>query len=302
MNFNEIEVFLTIVETKSLAKASEKLFITQSNVSYKLNSLEQKLNAKLIYRSKGKKQIELTPKGEEFVSMAKRLISLYKEVDGWSLSRDHVQLKIGSVDSLNVYVFSDLYKTMSSPISPIKINVSTHWSQTVYNLLETYELDLGLILTPIKSSSLKLEPIFKERMVLISNPNFSDYGTHIHPNDLNQSKEVFANWGPEYMLWHSNYWDPGKYTSLTVDTGSLLAKCLDHDGAWSIVPISMARTFQKFQPINISEIVQPPPSRTCYMITHKHPKVSSQQSLDYFEKKLKKYITSSYLDISPILG
>jgi len=302
MNYNEIEAFLAIVETKSLVKASEKLFTTQSNISYKLNSLEQKINAKLVYRSQGKKEIELTPKGEEFVSMAKRLISLYKEVDSWSLRDDEVQLKIGSVDSLNVYVFSDLYKTMLHPTSPIKINVSTHWSKTVYNLLETYELDLGLILTPVKSSSLNLNPIFHEKMVLVSDPNLSNYGLLVSPNDLDQSKEVFSNWGPEYMLWHSNHWNPSKYPYLTVDTGSIVFRCLDYPGTWSIVPLSMAKTFQKTQPLKISEIIQPPPSRTCYMITHKYPKVSVVKSLEYFEKRLNEFIGSSHLDITPING
>lgn len=54
MNILNIETFLTIVETQSLSKASEKLFVSQSTISTRLNSLEKELNTTLKKGSLGR--------------------------------------------------------------------------------------------------------------------------------------------------------------------------------------------------------------------------------------------------------
>lgn len=60
-----------IVQTKNITKTSENLFLSQPTVSHRLKALEDELNTKLIVRKKGHKTIELTPKGEEFISIAR---------------------------------------------------------------------------------------------------------------------------------------------------------------------------------------------------------------------------------------
>ncbi len=50
MDLFDIEIFLAIVETKSITGASEKLFLSQSTVSYRITKLEERLQTKLINR------------------------------------------------------------------------------------------------------------------------------------------------------------------------------------------------------------------------------------------------------------
>ena len=79
MNLSEIETFLMIVETKSITKTGEQLFLSQPTVSHRLKMLEEELNMQLVTRKKGHKFIELTAKGEEFIPIAEKWISLWKE-------------------------------------------------------------------------------------------------------------------------------------------------------------------------------------------------------------------------------
>ena len=67
MNLAEIETFLTIVNTKSITRTADLLFLSQPTVSHRLNSLENELGFPLVIRNKGHKQVELTPKGMDFV-------------------------------------------------------------------------------------------------------------------------------------------------------------------------------------------------------------------------------------------
>ncbi|MBZ9685655.1 LysR family transcriptional regulator [Clostridium estertheticum] len=61
MNFISVEAFLSIVETKSLSKAAEKLYLSQSTISHRLKILEQELNTELVLRNRGQRVITLTP-------------------------------------------------------------------------------------------------------------------------------------------------------------------------------------------------------------------------------------------------
>ena len=52
MNLSEIETFLTIVNTKSITKTAELLFLSQPTVSHRLRSLEEELGFSLIIRKR----------------------------------------------------------------------------------------------------------------------------------------------------------------------------------------------------------------------------------------------------------
>ena len=126
MDYNSIETFLAIVETRSLSKASEVLFLTQSTVSYRLKTLENEIGAELIQREQGKTYITLTTKGEEFIDIAKRWRSLHKDTEIWKTQKPTFELNIGGVDSLNTYIFYKLYEKILKSDERMIINVGSH--------------------------------------------------------------------------------------------------------------------------------------------------------------------------------
>ena len=73
MNLAEIETFLTIVNTKSITRTADLLFLSQPTVSHRLTSLENELGFPLVIRQKGHKQVELTAKGTDFIILAETL-------------------------------------------------------------------------------------------------------------------------------------------------------------------------------------------------------------------------------------
>ena len=110
MDLSEIETFLTIVNTKSITKTADILFLSQPTVSHRLKALEKELGFPLIVRKKGFKNVELTSKGSEFVSIAERYISLWKETQVLAQDRDSTLLSIGCTDSLNIALFAGFYR------------------------------------------------------------------------------------------------------------------------------------------------------------------------------------------------
>ena len=108
MNFTDIETFLMIVKTKSITKTAENLFLTQPTISHRLKNLENELNFQLIIRKKGYKSIELTSKGEEFISIAERWISLWKEMKVLEHEPGKLFLTVGCIDTLNSTLMTPL--------------------------------------------------------------------------------------------------------------------------------------------------------------------------------------------------
>ena len=64
MLLDEMEIFYTVIELGSFAKAADKLGVSKSHISKKMNQLEKHLQAKLISRTTRK--LSLTEAGDNF--------------------------------------------------------------------------------------------------------------------------------------------------------------------------------------------------------------------------------------------
>ena len=118
MNIAEIETFLMIVKTKNISKTAENLFLSQPTVSHRLKSLEEELEVNLITRKKGYKQIELTARGEEFIPIAERWVSIWREMQLLKHREDKLFLTVGCTDTMNA-VLMDLYRQILSETDQI---------------------------------------------------------------------------------------------------------------------------------------------------------------------------------------
>lgn len=74
-----IEVFLAVAKLGSVSAAAQSLYITQPAVSRHLHALEEDLNCTLFVRSRGKRQVELTLQGRDFVPVVEKWQLLWRE-------------------------------------------------------------------------------------------------------------------------------------------------------------------------------------------------------------------------------
>lgn len=290
MNLSGIETFLAIVETQSLSKAAEKLFLSQSTISYRLNALENELNTKLIERDQGQHLIKLTPKGEEFINIAKRWLALQRDTNMWMNNVSPLKLKIGSVDSLNTYLLSKVYINILRNETSIELDISSHWSNTIYRLLESYVIDVGITPRLIRTSNLLSKPIFSEKLVFVSNPDYSNYSDFVHPKYLDVKKEIYLDWGASFQIWHDSWWDSPEYSELKVDTVGMILQFINRPESWAVLPESIAKAYEKSNNLKISEFIEAPPERVCYKIVHRDPLPEVIKPLKIFESYLQQFI------------
>lgn len=289
MTIEQIETFLTISETNSITAAANRLFISQSTVSHRINSLEKELGFSLLSRTRGERFVSLTLRGEEFIEIAKRWKALWSETNLWKGQQSKMNIRVAGVDSINTSIFSAFYKKIINEKNDFSINIGTHWSKTIYELVENYDIDTGFVLTPLKHPNVILKELFKGRGVLVSLED-SKYPSLVHPKDLKLSDEILFSSMPNYDMWHNIWWKEDRNECSSVDTTSLLFNLLDSKDQWVIVPIWIARSFEKKYPLKISELSVTPPEYFCYQISNKHPRPSKLRVIELFNEKLKVFL------------
>lgn len=290
MTIEQIETFLMITETNSISAAAKKLFISQSTVSHRISSLEKELGFSLLNRTRGERFVALTLKGEEFIEIAKRWKALWAETNLWKGRESKLNLKVASVDSINTSIFSNFYKGLIKEKNNLSISVSSHWSKTIYDLVENYDIDMGFVLSSLKYPNIVVRHLFKARGVVVSLKD-SKYPEVIHPNELESSDEILFSCMPDYEVWRNLWWEEGEKKCFNVDTASLLFSVLDSKEQWAIVPVWIAKTFEKRYPIKISELSVTPPEYSCYQISNKHPRPSKLKALEIFAISMEKFLS-----------
>ena len=184
MNITAIRIFLEIVNTHSLSKAAENLYLSQSTVSHHLKAMEAELHSQLIVRHQGQRTIHLTPKGESFLPLAERWLSLFKDTQALQTSQPHSILSLGCTDSLNTYVLPELYQNLLAHEETLDLAIRTQHSQEIYTLLLNHEIDTGFVITPFAYKNVVTRPLFTEPMVLLCKKDTPHPSGAIHPLSL----------------------------------------------------------------------------------------------------------------------
>lgn len=292
----DIETFLTLNKTGSLTKAAETLYVSQPTVSHRLKDLEEELGISLLMRGKGQRRIELTQKGEEFVAIAERWLALMAETSALRNQEDEIYLRIGCPDTLNNTVMLPFYRRiLNDPTINLKLNLSTHYSYNIYDLLEQHAIDLGFVFHLLKFKNIIVEPVLRERMVLVQESSGAVSGNRIYLNELDPANEICFYWESNYQIWHDQMISKGKRNSIEVDIFQLLSFFLEEPCKWTIAPLSVARYLKQKQNVVISDIAdkRKPPERITYMIKHKDLSEAREADVNLIRDQFLEYFSES---------
>ena len=298
MDLADIEMFLSIVNTKSISKTADTLFLSQPTVSHRLKLLEKELNCSLILRSKGFKQIELTPEGVDFIPIAERMVSLYKETRFLQSRRERTPLTIGCTDSVNVALLAPFYRQLILDGASLELNIRTHQSSELYGILDAHDIDLAFVYYQLYYKNILCERIFEEQMYLVQSSNPAVKKPLVHTEELDPTKELFLKWDDSYQLWHDQWLTNYAHPCLSADTITVLSKMWDPgEQYWIIAPESVIHELYSNHALYVSRLENPPPNRCCYKIKHRTPFVANEKAMNYFEKSLSEYLKNLKFDM-----
>lgn len=286
MELKHVEIFLAIVEHRSISKAAETLFMSQSTVSHRLSALERELGATLMLRGKGVPTVTLTPKGQSFVPIAQRWLSLYKDTNAFSLQDVVYPLRIASVDSINAYVLYKVYNAITEHENRVMLSVRTGQSDEIYDMLEKREIDVGFTYVPLNHNNFRSDPLLEQEMVLVERSARRRTESCVHPSSLNPADKVHVTMPSHITAWHDNWFDPAAKNHIWVDNSTMLRNSMSHEGCWSIAPILVAQFLAEDPDLHYYRFSPAPPNIVCYKATHRFPKPSTTEALEILERYL----------------
>lgn len=109
MNLQFIKYFVVLSETGNFTHAAEKVHVVQSSFSTGIKKLEEQLNCKLFYRDNRK--VLLTEAGKELLPRAKKLLSIWNEMESFYVEEQQTVLKLGIVNEID---FNAIVPTIKS--------------------------------------------------------------------------------------------------------------------------------------------------------------------------------------------
>lgn len=171
MTLRELELFLTVADEKSFAKAAQKLFISQPAVTQQIKKTEKELGFSLFRRDKH--SVELTVQGEIMLDAARNILYTYNQAIADSLrsTSSEETLNIGYVGQMNIYLLPKIMKSFQTSYPKHRILASMVQPNQVTAYLERGML--RLIITPYdlveNSPRLHFYPLCYDRHYCVMN-------------------------------------------------------------------------------------------------------------------------------------
>ena len=174
MDFDQLTTFVFVAKLKSFSRAGQKVFRSQSAVSAQIRQLEETYRAKLLDRSA--KSVELTPAGEVLLEYAERLLRLRDESIQLVADRgDSIQgtVVFGANEATCLYLLPDMFAEFQRRYPLVQVSIYRNFSHKILQRVEEGLVDVGIVTLPVKSPTLKVHHIYKDRlrfMVSTRNP------------------------------------------------------------------------------------------------------------------------------------
>ena len=171
MHLKSLKVFCDVVGRRSFSRAAGENGISQSGASQIVNHLEEHLGVQLIDRTK--RPFVLTPEGEAYYDGCRKLVqryfaleeevrTLHEEVAG--------RVSVASIYSIGLSHMNRFVQSFLRSHPKANVRLQYQHPHRVYELVETDQVDLGLISFPKSTRTIKATTWREEPMVLVCAP------------------------------------------------------------------------------------------------------------------------------------
>lgn len=291
MQNKDIEIFLELVNSRNITKASEHLFVSQSVISTRLKRLEEELGYDLFVRAKGMREIELTRQGREFISVAMRWRNLYEEAE---LIREDTRyvLRIASPESVYFDFLEPLLVQILRNNPQIRISSSISDSSGIYDMMESSIIDYGFASYASSHYDIVHQHIFNQDFCLVYDA--ADYGENgpVSPSELDLEKEIRLTGGnfSNISIWRDKWFNGKDKSRIEVNSPHMIAKCLKEFGSWALLPKATGGMLSKLYGVQTAELTDAPDSRKIFLLRHTGSPQGSSDAVRIFESELKLYL------------
>ncbi len=189
MDTRQIEYMLKIADEKSITRAADKLFLSQSALSQQLLKLEKELDTKLFYRNKS--EWIPTPEGMVYLENARKMLQLKKRtytIIGDMVNKRKGYLTVGLTPDRGSDMFTHVYPLFHREFPNVTVEpqeLSVHAQQ---ERIRKNEIDIGFMtLTENQKTGDSYLDLFKEELLIAVPEGLPIAMDYPAPKDANPS-------------------------------------------------------------------------------------------------------------------
>lgn len=167
MNLRFVEAFYWAVSLKSVTRAAEKLFITQSALSSRIAALEEELGVLLLDRRD--KQFRVTIVGTRFFGYAQRLLELQRQIKA-ELGSDAARsllLRIGAIESVVHSWLTEWLQQMRAEHPAFELELTVETTPLLTEQVRRGTLDLVFAALPAAGEGIRTRALQPMEMVFV---------------------------------------------------------------------------------------------------------------------------------------
>ena len=237
MNLASIETFLAVVETGNLNKAAERLNVTQSTVTSRLDSLDEALGQKLLVRSR--KGAQLTKAGFAFQRHAELMMRT------WEQGQKAVGLPKGFSGMLSLACQPDVWDgggeswiaDVQAARPQLALEVWPGEMADINRWLASGLVDAAITLTPAGAAGVSSRELLRDRLVQVA--------TVARDAIAWDEGYIYVDLGTDFRRQHSLAWPGDDTAHMTFGSSSwALAYLLDKGGS-AYLPWRLAEPYVK---------------------------------------------------------
>ena len=235
MNIVLARTFLEVVESGNFFAAADRLNVTQSTVSMRVKALEDVLARKLFVRHKS--GTKLTAAGQQFRLYAELLVST------WERACQEIVLPAGIETVLSIGAETPLWDSFligwlgkfRGKHKDVAVRAEVGDSTWLTRQLTEGLLDVAITYTPNARSGVVVEPLYEEKLVLVS---------HKARSLMRWSPDyVYTEWGSDIREAHSRAYPGANRPSLTGSLGALSIRLVLENGGSGYYPLGSVSSY-----------------------------------------------------------
>jgi DNA-binding transcriptional LysR family regulator len=166
---SQISAFLAVAETKSFRLASERLHITQSAVSTRVNELEKQLGVKLLNRTT--RSVSITKHGERLSEIAIRVLGELQEAVESIHSEAMLEqglLVISCMFSVAETFLPELMRDFKRRYPSIQVELRDTVGDGTVDLVTAGHADFGIYTPVVGQEDIVFEPLMEDELFVVA--------------------------------------------------------------------------------------------------------------------------------------
>lgn len=295
MTLTQLEYIVAVDTCRHFVLASEKCFVTQPTLSMQIQKLEEELGVKIFDRTK--QPVIPTEIGASIIAQARivlREAGMIRQMISEQKDTMTGEIRIGIIPTLAPYLLPPLFKNIHEKYPQVSLVIKETITEEVVQELKNNRLDCGIVVTPLKDSSIKEDVLFYEELfVYVSKKNALYDKKYVLPTEIDPNQLWLLEEGHCFRSQILNLCELRKYSDLhfRYETGNIetLKRMVDKSDGITILPELAVMEFTKPQMKFVKRLKEPSPAREVSLVTHR----------DHLKTKLIKILKEEILTIVP---